>query len=108
MTEEKRKDRVHVFMLESEYQEFMQGYKSSTCRTKGSYVRKLLLGKPVTVMYRNRSLDDFIEWAVQLRKELKLIVSKDSLPDTDKDDLRRQLNSIEQNLIKIVDQCSQK
>lgn len=98
---------VYIRMPENEYAEFMQAYKSSICRSKTAYVKKLLLGKPVTVLYRNRSLDDFIESAVQIRKELKLIVSKDSLNNVEKEELRRKMDSIEKNLIKVVDICSQ-
>ena|ERR1700722_6794684 len=105
-----KKVRMHldILMLESEYEEFIRAYKTTVCRSKTSYATKLLLSKPVTVLYRNRSLDDFIESAVQLRKELKPIVSKDSLSNLEKNELHGKLDSIEKKLIKIVELCSQK
>jgi 16S rRNA U1498 N3-methylase RsmE len=108
MSKHKDKWELNILMTKSEQEEFVKAFKCSTCRTMSSYARKLLLGDPVTVMYRNRSLDDFIESAVQLRKELKLVVSKDSLANSEKAELRRKLARIEENLIKIVEQCSQK
>jgi MobC-like protein len=98
---------VYIRMPESEYAEFIRAYKSSDCRNKTAFVKKLLLGKPVKVLYRNRSLDDFIELAVQMRKELKLIVSKDSLSSMEKEALGRKIDSIEKHLIKVLDTCTQ-
>ena len=38
-----------------------------------AYARKLLLGKPVTILTRDTSLDDFIQEVALLKKELSAI-----------------------------------
>jgi len=99
---------INISLHQDEYDKFVSSYKNTVYRSKSSYARKLLLGKPVEIKYRNRSLDDFIEWGVKVRKELKLLLAKDSLTVTEKADLQRKVTSIEENLIKLVDLCTQK
>jgi hypothetical protein len=102
---EKKLMQINVSLKEQEYEKFIQAYKVTNYRSKAAYARKLLLGKPATVLYRNRSLDDFIESAVQLRKELKLLISRDTLTALEKDALNQKLISIEESLIKITELC---
>jgi len=99
---------INISLQQEEYDKFVNSYKTTVYRSKSSYARKLLLGKPVEIKYRNRSLDDFIEWAVKVRKELKLLLSKESLTATEKMELQRKVTSIEEKLIKLVDLCTQK
>lgn len=99
---------INVSLKEHEYEKFNQAYQATNYRSKAAYARKLLLGKPVTVLCRNRSLDDFIETAVQLRKDLKLLLSKDTFTAPEKTELNRKLLSIEENLIKTMELCKPK
>jgi hypothetical protein len=99
---------INVSLKEHEYEKFNQAYYGTNYRSKAAYARKLLLGKPATVLYRNRSLDDFIETAVQLRKDLKLLLSKETFTAQEKTELNRKLLSIEENLIKTIELCKPK
>ncbi|HLZ86464.1 MAG TPA: hypothetical protein VKQ52_04475 [Puia sp.] len=100
--------KLGIPMTEEEHQAFMKGYKATVYRSISAYARKLLLGKPVQLIYRDRSLDDFIETAVKLRKELKLLLAKDSFTPSEKERLQQDITSIEENLIKLVETCCQK
>ena len=104
----KRKQRnLNIPMKEEEYEAFLQLYRGTICRNMSSYARKMLLGQPVTIITRNRSLDDFIELGVRIRKDLKLLLAKDGFSPAEKEELIRHLRRIEEILIKIVQQCNQ-
>lgn len=105
---DKKLFQINVSLKESEYETFVRAYKATSYRSKAAYARKLLLGKPATVLYRNRSLDDFIEAGVHFRKELKLLLASQSLTKEEKADLQQKIQSIEELLIKIVELCNQK
>ena len=62
-----------IRVLPSEYDQVVSGFKSTTCRKLSEYVRNLVLGKKVTVLYRNQSLDTLMEEMILLRKELNAI-----------------------------------
>lgn len=99
---------INVSLKEHEYDKFLQAYKATPYRSKAAYARKLLLGKPATILHRNRSLDEFIESAVQLRKELKLLIAKETLTPVEKAEIKQKIDTIEDLLIKIVDLCKLK
>lgn len=90
-----------------EYEEFEQAYKRTMYRSKSEYARKMLLGKPVTTIYRDRSLDDFIESSVQIRKDLKKILTMEVFTPAEREDFNTKVNQVVDNLIKIVERCSQ-
>jgi hypothetical protein len=108
MKREKFVKRVICYLNEKEYEEFMQGCNRTLYRSNSEYARKLLLGKPVTTIFRNRSLDDFIESAVHIRKELKEIVAMEVFTPAEREDFHAKVNQVIDRLIKIIEQCSQK
>lgn len=63
-----------------EFTKIEEKWKGSTCPNRSNYMRKMLLQKPIVAAYRNRSLDDFMEEMVQLRKELINIEKDFELP----------------------------
>ena len=105
---EKKWHCLHVYLNEGDYNAFDQAYAATSHRSHSSYARALLIARPVRVITRNRSLDDFIETAVKLRKELKLLLSKEVFSREEKAELFGQIASIQENLIKIVDLCGQR
>jgi hypothetical protein len=104
---ENRVRRVCIYLTEEEYKTLIKAYENTICRNISSYGRKLLLRKPVVAITRNRSIDDFIELGVKLRKELKILLSKDGLTVFEKETAFAKITLIEENLIKLVDLCSQ-
>ncbi len=84
MKEKSSRGQLTCWVSEEEYTGFMRGYKNSLCRSKSEYFRKILLSKPITITYRNRSLDDFIETAVQLRRDWGTLLEKIGFSQTEK------------------------
>lgn len=95
-------------MAVGDHERFMAGYKKTIYRSVSEYARKLLLGVPPTVIYRNRSLDDLIETAVLLRRDLLTLVSKDSFTASEKEGIHSKITNLEDSLTKILEQCSPK
>ena len=56
-----------------EYDLIEKRRQATSCRTLSEYARKLLLSKPVTIKYRNESLDQSMEEMILLKNELNAI-----------------------------------
>lgn len=61
---------VGLRLTSEEYAKIEKRWKASTCRKLSDYLRKYLFNKPVTVNYRNASLDDCMHEIIRLRSEL--------------------------------------
>ncbi len=57
----------------AEYEQLKSRFKATTCRKFSDYLRKVLLTGKVTVLTRNRSLDDFMTEMIELRNQLSAI-----------------------------------
>lgn len=66
---------VHLRLKPEEYSQILGKFKNTTCRKLSDYLRKVLLNQPVTVNYRNQSLDDFMHEMLLLRNELNSLGS---------------------------------
>ena len=64
---------ISIRVNEDEYKKIQNPYKATTCQAMREYTRNLLLNKPVTVKYRNTSLDDVLEEMIRLKNELNAI-----------------------------------
>jgi MobC-like protein len=51
--------RLNIRLDQKEWDKLHKLTSNSTCRSVSEYSRKVLLEKPVTVFYRNRSFDEF-------------------------------------------------
>jgi hypothetical protein len=97
---------VRLNLQAQEYEAFMEGFKNTLYKKKSHYARRLLLGQPVTVVYRNRSLDDLIEMGIGLRKDLRLLLAREVLSAAEKEELNDKVISIQQHLIQLVELCN--
>jgi hypothetical protein len=70
---EVRKKMVVVRMNDNEFEQMEKLRKKSTERNLSSYVREVVLQKPVLINYRNQSADDFLKDMLGLKKELNSI-----------------------------------
>lgn len=70
---ENRIKRVTIRFTETEYERLIKAYKKSTCRELVAYARRVLGAKPVTVLYRNQSLDESMQELIRLRRDLNAI-----------------------------------
>ncbi len=68
-----RKKMIVVRMNEQEFEKVENLRKKSTERNLSSYVREVVLQKPVLINYRNQSADDFLKDMLDLKKELNAI-----------------------------------
>lgn len=64
---------IYVGLKLEEYAKIELQYKASTCRNKSEYIRNLIYNRPITMLYRNQSLDDLIEEITILNKEINTI-----------------------------------
>jgi len=64
---------VAVRLTLDDFKKFEKAWKKTTCRKLSDYHRLLILKKPVTVIYRNQSMDDFMAELIRLRAELNSI-----------------------------------
>jgi hypothetical protein len=70
---EVRKKMVVVRMNDNEFEQMEKLRKKSTERNLSSYIREVVLQKPVLINYRNQSADDFLKEMLGLKKELNSI-----------------------------------
>lgn len=64
---------IYVGLKLEEYAKIELQYKASTCRNKSEYIRNLIYNRPITILYRNQSLDDLIEEITILNNEINTI-----------------------------------
>jgi len=64
---------LHVRLSEEEYKAINKQFSKTTCRKLSEYTRDKLMEKPLTVYYRNQSLDDFMAEVMRLRTSLNAI-----------------------------------
>ena len=60
-------------LSDEELQKIESFYKGTTCQSLSEYARDALLRKPLTVIYRNGSADEFLTAFISLKNELSLI-----------------------------------
>lgn len=74
ITENEGKKRFIGFRLSAkEYETVKKSWKKTTVTKLSEYLRRILLGKTVTVYTRNQSLDEFMAEMILLRRELNSI-----------------------------------
>jgi len=98
---------LRISVTEKEHQELKDGYANSTCRSISEYVRKRMFSRKITVCYRNRAFDEFIEEAIRLRKALILFSDQGRFDEHEKMNLLQKIEEISLIVIKISETCSQ-
>ena len=58
-----------------EYGRLVKRLKGTDCRQMSEYLRKCILGKPITAKCRNASLDEMMLETIRLRKELNALAN---------------------------------
>lgn len=70
---ENRSKMVPVRLTPTEYKTVQQAQKKTHFNKLSEYLRSLIMGKPVVLSYRDRSMDEMLEELVLLRRELNAI-----------------------------------
>jgi hypothetical protein len=71
--EENRNRWLNIRLKPDEYKVLEKRFNKTTFQTMSEYHRALLLGDPVTVVYRVKSMDEVLEELVLLRRELNYV-----------------------------------
>lgn len=71
--EENRSKYLKIRLKPSEEEVLQKRYKKTTFQNLSEYGRAMVLGEPVTVMHRDRSMDEILEELALLRRELNYI-----------------------------------
>jgi hypothetical protein len=104
---DRRNKQVAFNLKEEEYRQLLKDLANTTHRTLSEYARTLVTGKPITVIYRDRSFDDFIEWCIRFKKDLDTILSHDGFTEEEKQWLSQEITTIKETMIKIYDHVRQ-
>jgi len=94
-----------ILMNQEDIQRVKEQAARSTCGSLSEFARRLLLGRQATVLYRNESLDKFLDEAVLLRNEMTLV--RQTSPWTAENERRMiaLLENIQSIISKIYEQC---
>lgn len=68
-----RKYRCAFRLNDDEYRQLKGKLSTTCCRKVSDYVRNVLFEKPITVKYRDQSIDDFMNELIRLRAELNAL-----------------------------------
>lgn len=71
--ENNRTKRIYIRLRPEELALIKEKFKNTTFRKLSEYARKVLLNKPVTVTYRNKALDAYLEEIVRLKEDLNAV-----------------------------------
>lgn len=71
--ENRKTKRVTIRLSKAEHEQIFKKCKSSTCRKLSEYVRLVLLGKAVTTITRDGSMDEMMGEIIKVRTELSRI-----------------------------------
>ena len=99
--------RLVISMSKEEYDQVVQTYSKSTCRSLNSYAKKTVLGIPTTIFYRNKSFDEFTESYIAFKKDLDNLLLQGGLTNEDKDWLIGEIKSIKGIVNKLYDHVCQ-
>jgi hypothetical protein len=101
MTTEKRV--INISLSVEEWEKFNTALAETPYRSKREYARKLLLGDPVTIYYRNKSFDEFSNAFIGLKNQMNILLAKDCLSGDEKMWLVAEIWSIKQIVNSIYD-----
>jgi len=120
--------RLNIRLSQQEWDKVHLLSSKTTCRSVSEYTRKVLLGKPVNVYYRNKSFDNFEEQMTRLLSQLedfgdnfdqliKKLSSLENVAEVIKalpllhayiQDFVITANIIKMHIVKLADQCDPK
>lgn len=69
----KRTEWIHIRLTPAEASKINERFRKTAYKDLSSYIRKVLLCKPVTIVIRNQSFDQFIQEMILLKNELSAI-----------------------------------
>lgn len=95
--------RITIYLSSQEHDQIFEAFANTTCKSIGVYCKKLVMGKPLTVYYRDRSYDEFTEAFIEFRKNIATMLEKEGLKEEEKYQIIDGLQNIQQIVNKIYD-----
>jgi hypothetical protein len=118
MTKHKRLRNIYlnVSLNAEELEKVNELFSNSMCQNRSDYVRKRILAQPITVKYRNRSVDAFVAEIIVLRNELssigsgfnQLVRELTVAEDAEMTDLAAQIGTAKEKLFEKVNEIKEK
>ena len=105
MRRSEKSKQICIYVTAAQYAEIANARAGTTCRSVSEYARRLLLGKPITVYYRNRSFDEFSEHYLRFKEEIKSLLAKDVFTLQDRQQILQYLSEIKKVVNSIADKC---
>jgi len=96
---------LRVRYTAEEFARLKQAFARTAYNQIGTYARKMTLGEPITILYRNESFDVFVEVVGRLRTELAAVRTKDGLSPEDRQLLIGTHQKIQEAIENIVNLC---
>ena len=91
----------------AEKEKVIKEMSATACRSFTDYARRKLLDEPLTVLYRNRSYDEFTEAYLDFKKDLHAILENGLLAENDQEWLKDRINVLTNTVIKLYDHVRQ-
>ena len=98
---ERRTQRVEVYLTRSELATLNELFKTSTHRVFAIFLRALILRKPLIKKVRDQSLDDILITLIGIKNELEIACRSFTAAE-----LTRQAAEIKNLLIQLYEKCS--
>lgn len=90
-----------------EYEKIILSAHQTACRSMSDYARRIIFDKPITMLYRNLSVDDAVETCIEMIEMIKKVLVQPTLSEKEKIWLQEKIYSLEEITIKIFNLCSQ-
>ena len=109
MKKGKRRPLIINFTCDKEeYETIKTLAKQTTTRGFSEYARKVLMGKPVAVTYRNLSWDGLIDTLAETQRTIERLQQESRWNGVERAELMRLAAEIKSLIYKIVEQCMPK
>lgn len=92
---------IAVCVTEKQYEQLLLACGRSLAPSLSDYVRNILFGKPVKILYRDQGYDEFIEVAIQVKKNLTVILAQKWISQASESQLLHDIATMTSLLIKI-------
>jgi hypothetical protein len=96
---------MSIHCSKEEYNKISELQKGTICRSLSEYARKMMLGQPVAVIFRNASLDAMIDMINETRNQLERLIEHRSLSVGDKAELKSLILELQLIFNTIGSQC---
>lgn len=103
MTNRLETKEMHIRFPMREYEALIKACSISGCRSLNEYARKTLAGKPISIFYRDKALDEFLQEAILLRRRFEELIANAIMTEEDSRLIIQKIEEIKENINKIFD-----